>query len=110
MALAVVASGTKTPAVLGTEEDLATSVTGKTYVLVVDTANLTGTEVLDLRLYAIVLAAGTERLAYRATYVGAQGAPIKYSVPVPANISIRATITQTNGTLRAFAWSLLSID
>lgn len=111
MALAVISSGTTTPGTLGVEEDLdASDTSGKTYVLVVDTANLTGSELLELRLYTKVLSGGTSRLAYTATFVGVQGEPIKYSVPVPANIEIRATIEQTGGTLRAFPWALLSID
>lgn len=109
MAIAVVASGTQT-ATLTTEHTLATSTTGKTYVLAVDTANLVNGETVELKLYTIVLAAGAERLAYYATFTHLQGEPIKYSVPVPANVSIKATLEQNGGTGRAFPWSLLSID
>lgn len=109
MALAVVSSGTQT-ATLATEHTLATSTTGKTYVLVVDTVNLVNGETLELKLYTIVLSAGTERLAYYATYTHLQGEPVKYSVPVPANISLKATLEQNGGTGRAFPWSLLSLD
>jgi len=65
---------------------------------------------VEFRIYTKVLSGGTSRLAYQVTYTGVQGEPIKYSVPVPANIEIRATIEQTGGTLRAYPWALLSID
>lgn len=109
MAIAVLASGTQT-ATLTTEHTLATDVTGKTVVLVVDTANLVNGETVELKLYTKVLSGGTERLAYYATYIHVQGEPAKYSVPVPANISVKATLEQNGGTGRAFPWALLSID
>lgn len=109
MAIAVVASGTQT-ATIGTEHTLATSTTGKTYVLVVDTVNMANADILELRLYTIVLAAGAEGLAYIATFSNVQSTKIKYSVPVPANISCKATLKQVAGTGRAYPWALLSID
>lgn len=106
----VIASGTLTPTTLGVEQNFAAAdTTNKTYVLVVDTANLANGETVEFRIYTIVLSAGTERLAYRVVYTHAQGEPIKYSVPVPANISFKATITQTGGTLRAYPWAILAL-
>ncbi len=109
MAIAVVASGTQT-ATLTTEHTLDTDTTGKTYVLVVDTALLVNDETLTLKLYTKVLSGGTERLAYVANFKHIQSEPAKYSVPVPANISLKATLEQNGGTGRAFPWSLLSLD
>ena len=109
MALAVVASGTQT-ATLTTEHSLAVSTTGKTYVLCVDTAALVNGETLTLRLKTKILSAGTQRLAYEGIFLHVQAEPAKYSVPVPANIEIEATLRQDGGTGRAFPWSLLSID
>jgi hypothetical protein len=106
-----VASGTQT-ATVTTEHTLATDTTGKTYVLVVDAgamADGTTPDLLELRIYTIVLTSGTERLAYIASFVGAQAEPQKYSVPVPADISIKVTLKQTQGTGRAFPWKLLSL-
>lgn len=109
MAIAVIASGTQT-AVITTEHSLATSTTGKTYVLVVDTINMVAGDVLELRAKTKVLVGSTAHLAYLATYAHAQIAPNKYSVPVPANQSIEVTLKQTAGTGRNFEWALLSID
>lgn len=106
------ASGTQT-AVINTEHTLSTLTTNKTFVFVVDTGAMTQAsgvfDVVELRIYTIALTAGTERLAYIATYEGAQGSPIKYSVPVPADISFKATLKQTAGTGRAFPWKVLSL-
>lgn len=107
----LIASNTITPAALGTEEDFAAAdTTNKVYVLVVDTAALAGIEVVEFAIYTIVRAAGTERAAYRRSYTGPQTSqPIKYSPPVPANISFKARITQTGGTLRAYPWAILAL-
>lgn len=104
----VIASGTQT-ATISTEHDLATDTANHTYVLGVDTAALTAGDLVELRLYTKILSGGTERLAYVASYQHAQGEPAKYSVPVPANIHLRATLKQTAGTGRAFPWALLAL-
>lgn len=109
MAIAEVASGTQA-ATINTEHSLATSTTGKTYVLVVDTANMANGDELELRIKTKVLSGSTARLAYFASYAHVQGAPNKYSVPVPANRSIEATLKQVAGTGRNFDWALLSLD
>lgn len=115
MAIAVVASGTQT-AVIGTEHTLYSGTPNKTCVLVVDCVNLVNwvspqaPDVVELRLYTKVLAGGAEGLAYIATYVGVQSTKIKYSVPVPANIYIKATLKQVSRVAVDFPWSLLSID
>ncbi len=109
MALTVLASGTQT-ATVGTEHTLATDTTGKTSVLVVDTGNMADGDVLELRLKTKVLSTSTSREAYNAIYAHKQAVPNKYSVPVPANIEVVATLKQTAGTGRAFDWALLALD
>lgn len=104
-----IGSGTQT-ATIGTEHTLGSAdTTNKTYVLVVDTAAMVALDVLELRVYTIALTAGTERLAYFQVYRDTQNEPMKYSVPVPADISCKATLKQTAGTGRAFPWKLLSL-
>ncbi len=104
-----IANGTLTAD--GTEQDLATDTANKNYVLAVDIANLVNGEAVELRLYTKCLTGGTERLAFMATYVNAQGEPMKYSIPVPADISLRATLKQTAyvTAYKAFPWKLLSL-
>ncbi len=104
-----IASGTVTAN--GTEQTLATDTTNHTYVLAVDTANLINGETVEWRIYTKCLTGGTERLAYLATYVNAQGEPMKYSVPVPADISCKVTLKQTVyvTAYKDFPWKLLSL-
>ncbi|GAB1823573.1 hypothetical protein [Herbidospora sp. RD11066] len=109
MSITVIGSGSQS-ATISTEHDLATDTASHTYVLVVDTGALADGDVVVLRLYTKVLSGGTERLAYRAAYAHTQGDPQKYSVPVPANIHLRASLQQTAGTGRSFPWSLLALD
>lgn len=109
MALAVVNSNTQS-ATLDTEHTLDNDTSGKTYVLVVDCGAMVDGDVTILRIKTKVLSGGTLRLAYSATYAHAQGDPIKYSVPVPANIEIECSLEQTDGTGRSYPWSLLSLD
>jgi hypothetical protein len=108
MALGVVAQNTQA-ATVGTEHTLATDTTGKTYVLVVDLGPLAAGDVVELAIYTKVRSTSTERLAYFATYANVQDEPNKYSVPVPADVSFKATLKQTAGTGRSFDWKLLSL-
>jgi len=109
MAIAVVSSGTQA-ATVGTDHSLATSTTGKTYVLAVDTINMAPGDILELTAYTKVLSTSTAHLAYKAAYAHAQVTPNKYSVPIPANQSIEVKLKQVAGTGRNFDWALLSID
>jgi hypothetical protein len=109
MTVAEVTGGTQT-ATIGTEHTLATSTTGKTYVLVVDTVNMVNGDELELRLKTKARTGNGSQVAYTAAYANVQATLNKYSVPVPANIELVATLKQTAGTGRNFIWSLLSID
>lgn len=103
-----IASGTQT-ATVNTEHTLATDTTNKTYVFIVDTGAMAAGDTLELRVYTIVLSAGTERLAYIVQYNNAQDEPQKYSPPVPADISFKATLKQTAGTGRSYPWKVVSL-
>jgi hypothetical protein len=94
---------------LSKEVTLATDTTNKTYVLVVDASAMAIGDVLELRIFTKVLTGGAEQLAYSVAYWGAQSEDIKYSPPVPADISCRVTLTQPAGTARAYPWKLLSL-
>jgi hypothetical protein len=109
--LTVIAEGTQT-AVIGTEHTLVTDTSNCTYVCKIDTGAMLDAatpDILELRIYDIVRSAGTERLGYLVSYVGSQASPIKYSVPVSADISIKFTLKQVQGTGRAYPWKLLEI-
>lgn len=104
----IIAEGDQT-AVIGTEHTLVTDATNKIYVLVVDTGNMVNADILELRIKTKVRTGGVSRQAYSVSYAHVQGDPNKYSVPVPADVEIVATLKQTAGTGRVFPWKLLSV-
>lgn len=99
-------------ATVGTEHTLADTSDAGTYQLSVDTTNMAAGDVLELRLYEMVLASGTRRVAYLYRCSDAQPTDdmIKLSVPISTALTdsgaIRATLTQTFGTSRNFPWNL----
>lgn len=103
----LVTSGTTTTN--GTEQTLATDTTNKVYVLAIDTANMVNGDVIEIKIKTKVLSGGTERIAYYTVYAHAQGEPIKYSPPVPANISYKVTLKRVSGTDRAYDWAVLGL-
>lgn len=109
MALAEVTGGTQAATIL-TEHTLATSTTGKTYCLVVSLVDMVNGDVVELRLKTKVRTGNASQLAYIRTYAHAQEEDNVYSVPVPANVEIVATLKQVAGTGRNFIWALLSLD
>lgn len=112
MALTLHASGTQT-AVVTTEHSLTTAATAGVYEFFVDPAAMLDGDVLELRIKARVLAAGTVRVVYLATYSGAQPVDdmIKVSVPFANDLveagAVDFTLKQTFGTGRNFPWKVI---
>jgi hypothetical protein len=109
MALAEAAGGTQLT-VISTEHTLATLTTGKTFVIVFDATPMANGDVVEIRAKTKPRSGGTSTLAYLATYANAQGTPVKYSVPIPANVELVVTLKQTAGSVRTFTYAVLSID
>lgn len=112
MSVTLFESATTTP-VVGTESFFNVNVVG-VYTFHVDTSNMVAGDVLEIRIYQMVLTAGTSRVAYVASYAGAQPTDdmIKVSVPVGNDLTdstaLRFSIKQTFGTARAFPQKILS--
>ena len=112
MTVSAFATGTTTPTV-GAENFLSSPNVVGTFQLVIDTVNMVAGDVLEIRVYQMVLTAGTQRVAYLARYSGAQPTDdlIKNSVPISNELtdtnSLRFSINQTKGTQRAFPWKVL---
>ncbi len=113
MAVAAYASGTQT-ATVTTEHTLSAPNAASVYTLHVDTNAMAAGDVLELRVYQMVLTGGTSRVAYFMAYYGAQPADdlIKISVAIGNELtdanSLKFTLKQTFGTGRAFPWKVLS--
>lgn len=113
MAVTASGSGTQT-ATVTTEHTLLDVATAGVYTLHVDTVNMVAGDVLELRIYQIILTSGTRRVAYVTSYAGAQPTDdvIKISVPIGNELtdsgSLRFTLKQTFGTSRNFPWKVLT--
>lgn len=112
MAVAADSSGTQS-ATVTTEHTLDDVATAGVFTLHVDTVNMVAGDILELRIYQMVLTSGTRRVAYLGTFYGAQATDdlIKLSVPVSNELtdsgSLRFTLKQTFGTSRNFPWKVL---
>lgn len=115
MAVTAQGSGTQT-ATLTTEHTLLDVAVAGTFTLHVDCINMAAGDILELRIYQMILTIGTRRVAYYARYEGAQFADdmIKISVPISNELtdagSLRFTLQQnriSGGTGRAYPWKVL---
>lgn len=114
MAVTAQGSGTKTVSSVGTAETLLDVAVAGTFTLHVDTTTMVAGDMLELRIYQIVLTGGTRRVCYYASWTDAQGADdlIKISVPISNELtdsgSLRFEINQKLGAAaRAFPWKVL---
>lgn len=112
MAVTAHASGTQT-ATITTEHTLDDVAVAGTFVFEVDCVNMAAGDVVELRIYKIILTGGTRRVAYKEIFYDAQPADdmIKTFVPVVNELtdagSLRFTLKQTRGTGRNFPWKVL---
>jgi hypothetical protein len=95
------------------EETLLDVAAAGTYTCHIDSNAMAALDVVELRVYQMVLTAGTRRVAYYQRYDGAQAADdlIKISVPISNELTdagaLRFTIRQLAGTARAYPWKVL---
>ena len=105
-----VAEGTTATLVLNTETNITAAVTtAGNYVYGADLSTMVNGDVVELRIWTKMLSTSTEKLAYYAVYAHAQSDGNKYSVPVPVLHQIRCTIEQTEGTVRGYDYSLMTV-
>lgn len=108
------ASGTQT-ATIGTEHTLADISAAGTFCLSVSTKNLTDGDLLELRVYIIMLTGGSREVRYKYSYADAQTPDdqIKTFPPVENDLtdtgSVRFTLKQTLGTGRNFDWKVVAL-
>lgn len=113
MAVTAAGSGTKTVSVIGTAETLLDVSSAGTFTLHVDTVNMASGDILELRIYQMVLTGGTRRVAYYGRWDGVQPTDdmIKVSVPISNELTdsgaLRFEINQLKGTAHAFPWKVL---
>ncbi len=112
MTIAAFASGTQS-ATVTTEHFLSSPNQAGVFTLHVDLVNMVAGDMVELRIYQMVLTGGTQRVAYIASFQGAQPADalIAVSVPISNELtdtnSLRFSLKQTLGTSRNFPWKVL---
>lgn len=113
MAVTAQGSGTQS-ATVTTEHTLLDVAVAGVFTLHVDKVNMVAGDALELRIYQIILTSGTRRVAFLASFTGAQSADdlIAISVPIANELtdagSLRFTLKQTTGTSRNFPWKVLA--
>jgi hypothetical protein len=111
--MTVVGSGTQT-AIIGSEHTLQDTSAIGIYTFEVDTVNMAALDILELRVYKMVLTSGTRRVCYLERFTDAQPTDdlIKVSVPISTALTdsgaLRFTLKQIAGTGRAYPWSVNS--
>lgn len=112
MAVTAFAQGTQN-ATIDTEHFLASPDEAGTYQLYVDMDNMAAGDVVELRVYKMMLTGGTPKGALPQTYYGVQADDdlIKFTVPISTELAetnaLRFSLKQTDGTGRAFDWKVL---
>lgn len=112
MAVTAQSSGSQT-ATVTTEHTLLDVAIAGTFTLHVNTVNMVAADVLELRIYQIILTGDTREVAYFQRYSGDQAVDdhVKISVPISNELtdagSLRFTLKQTFGTSRVFKWKVL---
>ena len=100
-------------ATVGTEHTLVedSPAEGKTYVLMVDKSEMVDGDTLELRVYTKIRVGDAYQVAYGPkTYDNAQAEPNAYSVPVPCDVTYKATLKQTAGAAgRTFPWKVVTL-
>lgn len=112
MTIASFANGTQS-ATVTTEHFLTSPNEAGIYTFHVDLVNMVAGDAVELRIYQMVLTAGTQRVAYLEAFQGAQptDALIAISVPISNELTdtnaLRFSLKQTLGTSRNFPWKVL---
>lgn len=113
MAVTAYASGTQT-CTIDTEHFLSSPNVAGTYTLHLDTNAMAAGDVLEVRVYQMILTGGTQRVVHFSSFSGAQPTDdkIKVSVPIGNELTdanaLRFSIKQTAGSSRSIPWKVLS--
>lgn len=113
MANPVLFAASSLAATVTTEHFLSSPSAVGTYTFHVDLVNMVAGDVVEVRVYQMVLTGGTPRVSYLDVYQGAQPTDglIAVSVPLGNDLtdasSLRFSIKQTLGTSRNFPWKVL---
>lgn len=90
----------------GTEQQLAQFTDNKNAWIFLDLNAMALGDTIVVRWYRTARATGTERVAFKATFMDAQPDPIGAGIPMPCPYGSTITIQQSAGSFRQIPWSL----
>jgi hypothetical protein len=94
----------------GTVQTLTDIIDNKYFTFKLDTHLMQSGDIVVLKVYDMVLNAGTLALVTQETYTDAQTLPIKFLPPQWITEEIKITLQRTAGTDRNYDWVLLEND
>jgi hypothetical protein len=109
VALSVNTSGSQTATGGGTEDVLATVTTANVFCLAVDLSNMASgatPDILVVKEYGKARSSDTERLLKEYSIVGVQTETLFITTPRVSPHHYKVSITQTQGTARAYPWAI----
>lgn len=115
MAVTSLSTGTQT-CVIGSEAIVSQAGSAGVYSFHVDLTAITTGDIIELRVYQMVLTGGTSRVLLYQTYYGTQAADdiIKMSYPIGNDLTdstaLQFSLKQTFGTGRAIPWKVLKYN
>jgi hypothetical protein len=113
MAVTAQGSGTQTASIIPNEYTLLDVAVPGTFTLHVDRNAMAAGDVLELRVYQMVLTGGTRRVVYKDVWTDAPAADdvISISVPISNELTdagaLRFTLNQIAGAAKAYPWKVL---
>lgn len=111
MTVSVVNSGSQT-ATVTTEHDLVSYTTAGVFLVAIDLSNMADgstPDIVHIRAYGKARSSDTERLMEDWWFVGSQSKPLFRTNPEVSPHHYRVTLTQTQGTGRAFPWAQYTV-
>lgn len=112
MAASVKVSGSQTATAGGTEDVLATVTDPGVYQLAVDLTNMVDAatpDIISVKIYGKARTGDTERLMEVYEFIGASGKPLFITPPLISPHHYKVSITQSQGTGRAFPWAVYTV-
>lgn len=113
MAVAIASDGTQSAAI-GTEHTLFDSAEAATFQFEFDPINMASGDIVEIRIYKMVRAGGTRRVAYFQRFLFVDVITddmikpfVPISTPLTDSGAVRVTLKQTNGTGRDFPWMVM---
>lgn len=95
-------------AVISTEHTLTTITDAGSYVLSVDTSNLTGSDEVRIKVKTKIRSTSSSNVAYRSILIPSS-TPNFYTIPIKSEHEYIVTLEQTAGTGRNFDWSVAEL-